>query len=87
MPVKASKNGFQATCPACGSQIRLRKQPKRGQFVTCHDCDSILEVTRLSPLRLEWAFDEAIDDGRQRSGYYVENSRGAYSEGPDEDYE
>lgn len=56
-----TRNSWLATCPACGSEISFRRQPRRGQFVTCHDCDSLLEVLRLSPLKLEWAFEDPFD--------------------------
>ncbi|RMG95201.1 MAG: hypothetical protein D6706_12645 [Chloroflexi bacterium] len=50
-----------ATCPACDTRIRFRKHPRRGQFVTCPECESVLEVVHVSPLELDWA-DEAFDD-------------------------
>ena len=39
----------------------FRRRPPRGPFVTCHNCDSLLEVLRLSPLELEWAFEGPLD--------------------------
>lgn len=49
-------------CPACGSDMQFRKLPRRGNTVTCRQCQSLLEVTRLAPLTLEWAFEEPFDD-------------------------
>ncbi|HUM69811.1 MAG TPA: hypothetical protein PLK31_13310 [Chloroflexota bacterium] len=65
-------------CPDCGSEVRLRKPPYLGQLITCHHCDSVLEVVNRSPLELDWA-EAAWDDdagstfdagrnGRRRNG-------------------
>ena len=40
---KISK-AFTATCPACGWAIRWRKMPRKGQVITCFECDTMLEV-------------------------------------------
>ena len=57
-----NKNGKVAVCPACGSDILFHKNPKVRQLVTCRICDSLLEVVSYSPLELEWAFEDSIDD-------------------------
>jgi hypothetical protein len=54
--------GMATFCPACGSDMHFRKLPRRGTTVTCRQCQSLLEVTRLAPLTLEWAFEEPFDD-------------------------
>lgn len=64
---------FEATCPACGTRIHLRKMPRRGQFITCQECDSMLVVARLAPLRLEWAFEEPFDNDRGSSDHYIQD--------------
>jgi lysine biosynthesis protein LysW len=81
---KRQKNGkaFEATCPACGSPIRLRKMPGKGQFITCFECDTMLEVVRLAPLKLEWAFESPFEspfDSQNEAdpgqdGHYVEDA-------------
>lgn len=50
-----------AYCPACGSDIHFRKLPRRGNHVTCGDCQSLLEVVRLAPLTLQWAFEDPLE--------------------------
>lgn len=55
------RNGLVTSCPACGAEMFFRRRPTRGQFVTCHNCDSLLEVLHLSPLELEWAFEDPLD--------------------------
>ena len=82
---KKSKNGQEATCPACGSRLRLRKLPRRGQFITCWYCASMLAVTRVAPLRLEWAFEGPFDDGHRNSSHFVEEVNGWDTRWYDED--
>lgn len=57
-----TKRGLSTYCPACGSDMHFRKLPRRGNTVTCGQCQSLLEVKRLAPLTLEWAFEEPFDD-------------------------
>lgn len=49
-------------CPACDTRVRFEKAPKMGQFVTCPECENMLEVVRLSPIKLDWAFEEPFED-------------------------
>lgn len=51
-----------STCPDCNSEIRFRKAPHLGQLVTCHNCQTSLEVVRRNPLELDWAFEDPIDE-------------------------
>jgi alpha-aminoadipate carrier protein LysW len=49
-------------CPECDSKISLGRDPQEGQKVTCSSCGAYLEVVGLSPIDLDWAFDENEDD-------------------------
>jgi len=49
-------------CPDCNAEIRFRKSPHLGQLVTCHNCQTSLEVVRREPLELDWAFDDPFDE-------------------------
>ena len=49
-------------CPDCNAEIRFRKAPHLGQLVSCHNCQTSLEVVRRDPLELDWAFDDPFDD-------------------------
>lgn len=49
-------------CPDCNAEIRFRKSPHLGQLITCHNCQTSLEVVRREPLELDWAFDDPFDD-------------------------
>ncbi len=76
MPHGVAKKGFRARCPACAAEIHFRKPPSRGNFVTCQECASLLEVVRLSPLTLEWISEEPLDsDHRHGRGFSEKSSR------------
>jgi len=50
-----------AFCPDCEEPVRVAT-PKLGQRVTCQSCGAELEVVEVSPLELDWAYDEPSDD-------------------------
>ena len=47
-----------AMCPECEGEFRTGPILKVGQRLVCPNCDAELEVIHLSPLELDWAFDE-----------------------------
>ncbi|MFN2135739.1 MAG: hypothetical protein ACK2UK_07290 [Candidatus Promineifilaceae bacterium] len=47
-----------AKCVACRSRIFFKARPELGDYVTCPECKAQLEVVALSPLRLDWLFEE-----------------------------
>jgi alpha-aminoadipate/glutamate carrier protein LysW len=52
-----------ARCPECITNIRFDQQPSLHDLVTCPECGTELEVIQLSPLKLDWAYDdEEADD-------------------------
>lgn len=48
-------------CPSCDTRIRFRNNLFTGQMVTCPDCGDVLEVVRLNPIKLDWAFEEPFE--------------------------
>jgi lysine biosynthesis protein LysW len=48
-------------CPECDVTINLGKSPRKGQRISCFKCGSQLEVVGLSPIELDWAYDEDPD--------------------------
>lgn len=85
---------FTATCPACGWAIRLTEIPQKGQYISCFECDTMLEVVRLAPLRLELAFEspfegsyeDSDDDEPRQVTHYVEDGYDLSEELLDYDY-
>ncbi|MCA9949865.1 MAG: hypothetical protein KDE48_09475 [Anaerolineales bacterium] len=62
---KSDNSKIAAYCPGCDTQIRFKRQPHRGQLITCPECEDMLEVVQTSPIVLEWAFEDDemwIDD-------------------------
>jgi alpha-aminoadipate carrier protein LysW len=51
-----------AECVDCGFDIALVR-PVQGEIVSCPDCGVELEVTRLAPIQLALAPEEAEDWG------------------------
>ena len=47
-----------AECPECETRIRFPKAPQIGAILTCQECDETLQVVSLSPLELDWAYDD-----------------------------
>ncbi|NIS79457.1 MAG: lysine biosynthesis protein LysW [Anaerolineales bacterium] len=47
-----------AFCPECDSKIYVGNSPKEGQKITCSQCGAYLMVASLSPIELDWAYDE-----------------------------
>jgi len=50
-----------AFCPDCEEPVRVAT-PKVGQRVACQSCGAELEIVEVSPLELDWAYDETADD-------------------------
>lgn len=48
-----------AFCPDCEEGVALGPQPRIGQRVTCTHCRTELEVIDLSPLELDWAYEDS----------------------------
>lgn len=55
-----------AKCPLCGEKIKVGAKPWVGQEVACPACDAVLEVVGLSPLSLDWPYD---DEGYYEADY------------------
>ena len=50
-----------ATCPGCDEDVQIGARAKLGQTIICSRCGARLEVIAVSPLELDWAFDESED--------------------------
>jgi len=53
-----------ARCPECDSRIYFERRPDAGQIIVCPECETSLEVISVSPIRLDWAYEE----GERASG-------------------
>lgn len=57
-----SNKMLSAECPECETKIRFPQAPQIGETLTCHECGETLQIISLSPLELDWAYD---DDGEK----------------------
>lgn len=74
-------------CPDCNSEIRFRKAPHLGQLVTCHNCQTSLEVVRRDPLELDWAFDDPFDEDEDEDDYEDWEDDDEYEDDDDYDWD
>lgn len=51
---------LQAACPECHSQVQFACAPQLGERTECTACRAALEVVKLRPLELDWAFEEPL---------------------------
>lgn len=62
-------------CPLCQTKIHLQGSLTLNQRIACPDCDDVLKVDCTKPLRLEWAWEDLLEDPgisvrRMRPGPY-----------------
>jgi lysine biosynthesis protein LysW len=51
---------LQAACPECHGEVLFDSAPMLGQRTECSECRAALEVVKLRPLELDWAFEEPL---------------------------
>ena len=45
-------------CPECDADITIRPEPYLGLELTCRSCHAILVVVGLSPIELDWVYED-----------------------------
>lgn len=45
-------------CPECRGPVAFEVQPILGQRAVCPGCQAVLEVVVMSPVELDWSFEE-----------------------------
>lgn len=62
-----------ADCPDCGQRILL--SPARvAQFLTCPQCDALLEVVSVDPLEFDWGYDSVWQEEKELSSAQAETN-------------
>ena len=56
-----SGNANSAFCPNCDERVNLPKKIMVGQFVTCNNCEDLLEIVSVKPVELDWAYAEKLE--------------------------
>lgn len=62
MMQNSRKVKLKARCPHCMSGVGLRDSVAVWDAITCRECGTLLEVTNLHPLTLDYAEGDALDD-------------------------
>lgn len=83
MKMMAGKDTM-ALCVACGEKIDVGPSPKKGQFIDCPVCDTMLEVVSVAPVKLDWIEDEMeYEEEADEDNYEFddeENDYGSYDD-------
>ncbi|MGA9533174.1 MAG: hypothetical protein WBR18_10705 [Anaerolineales bacterium] len=45
-------------CPDCDATVDVGGNPKKGQTLTCGSCGADLQVKSISPVELDWAYED-----------------------------
>lgn len=81
--MSSSNKPLTARCPECDSRIYFDRRPDAGEVIACPECDTLLEVISVSPLRLDWASEEPVG----ATGNWNDNYFGDQELDLDEDFE
>lgn len=58
---KPKSKSARAECPSCFNNVNIGRQPGIGKIVVCPSCKTELEVVWLSPIELDFPYEE-VDD-------------------------
>jgi hypothetical protein len=51
----------QCACPTCQAMVVFSEMPVMGERTTCTGCGDMLKVIAISPIKLEWAFEDLLE--------------------------
>jgi len=86
-PINKTELGI---CPGCGARLRFQHKVELGEFVVCQECGDELEIIRLSPIKLDWAYADPYDDdwdGDDIDEKYTFDDYEDFDDYDDEDYD
>ena len=61
---------FTTSCPECGVSIHLENKPHKQQLLLCPHCETLLIVTTVEPVVVDWAFEEPIEPNLPFNPYF-----------------
>ena len=84
----ANDKALSAICPACGSRLRFKFPLQLGEFIVCDECDTELEVMKINPLKLDWAYDDPYedDDDLDDDDWSFEDDDGSFEYAEEDDF-
>ena len=53
-------NAF-AKCPSCLAKVRFGPKPRIGKRFLCPECEAYVEIVKMNPPLLDWAFEQDKD--------------------------
>jgi hypothetical protein len=56
-------------CLSCDEEVFVGRNPKVGNFVTCHNCDETFQIIDIEPVLIDWPYDED-DYTDDEEGYF-----------------
>jgi lysine biosynthesis protein LysW len=56
-------------CPECDSRVNVGENPHEGQKVTCQNCWAYLHIIGLSPIELDWIYEEDEEYWEEEAEY------------------
>lgn len=59
-----------AVCPECGGEMQLSSHLPVFYLLLCPHCETLLMVTAVHPLRLDWAFEEPFPPDSHYDPHY-----------------
>jgi lysine biosynthesis protein LysW len=48
-------------CPSCRAAVVFEDIPKVDQRIVCAGCGDVLKVVSVSPIELEWAYEDLLE--------------------------
>ena len=69
-------------CLACDEDVYVGRNPKVGNFVTCHNCYETFQIIDVEPVLIDWPYDEDDFDDDE----YTDDDEGYFDE-DDDDYD
>lgn len=80
-PVSKAQIGI---CPGCGARLRFQSV-ELGEFVVCEECGDELEVVRVSPIKLDWAYADPLESDEYDDDF--DDDDYDFDDDEDDDYE
>lgn len=51
----------QCECPSCQAVVAIEGVPAIDQRIACDECGDVHKVVAISPIKLEWAFEDLLE--------------------------
>jgi lysine biosynthesis protein LysW len=69
MTNKTAARTVTADCPDCGEKVHLQTPVELGYRLNCPECGADLEVINVSPVELDWVYEDYDYDEEEDQDY------------------